>query len=143
MPSEDTLLGNDLRLQIGDGTSPEVFTDYCDASDVSGIGESKPQVDVTTLCDLARTFRNGLAEGQEVTIVANLIQGSAQTRSLFQHYKTDDVVNFRLLMVDTSPEEFFAFSMTLNAWSIGGSVGEKATMTFTGKITGGVEWVYT
>jgi hypothetical protein len=143
MASEDTLLGNDLRLQIGDGASPEAFADYCDASDVSGIGESKPQVDVTTLCDLARKFRNGLAEGQEVTIVANLIQGSAQTRALFQSYKSDDIVNFRLTMVGTSPEEFFAFSMTLTAWTIGGTVGEKATMTFTGKISGGVEWVYT
>lgn len=142
MASEDTLLGNDLRLQIGDGTSPEEFVDYCDASDVSGIGESKPQVDVTTLCDLARTFRNGLAEGQEVTIVANLIQGSAQTRALFESYKNDDIVNFRLVMVGTSPEEFFAFSMTMNAWTVGGAVGEKATMTFTGKISGPVDWVY-
>lgn len=143
MASEDTLIGNELRLQIGDGNSPEVFTDFCAANDVSGVGESKPQVDVTTLCDLARTFRGGLPEGAEVTITANMIQGDAQTRELFQSYKTDDVVNFRLIMVGVSPEEFFAFSASILGWSIANPVGERATMTFTAKISGGVEWIYT
>jgi len=143
MASEDTLIGNELRLQIGDGNSPEVFVDFCAANDVSGIGESKPQVDVTTLCDLARTFRGGLPEGAEVTITANMIQGDAQTRELFQSYKTDDVVNFRLIMVGVSPEEFFAFSASILGWSIANPVGERATMTFTAKISGGVEWIYT
>lgn len=141
--SEETLIGNELRLQMGDGDSPEVFTDFCSANDVSGVGESKPQVDVTTLCDLARKFRGGLPEGAEVTIAANLIQGDAATRAMFQAYKADDVVNFRLNMVGISPEEFFAFSASILGWSIANPVGEKATMTFTAKITGGVEWIYT
>lgn len=142
MASEDTLIGNELRLQIGDGNSPEVFTDFCAANDVSGVGESKPLVDVTTLCDLARAFRGGLPEGAEVTIVANLIQGDAQTRELFQAYKADDIVNFRLIMIGISPEEFFAFSATILGWSLANPVGERATMTFTVKISGGVEWIY-
>lgn len=143
MPSEDTLIGNELRLQIGDGNSPQVFTDFCSASDVSGLGESKPQVDVTTLCDLARKFRGGLAEGAEVTLTANLIQGDVQTRDLFQSYKSDEVVDFRLTIVGVSPEEFFAFSASILGWSIANPIGEKASMTFTLKISGGVDWVYT
>ena len=143
MSSEDTLIGNELRLQIGDGNSPEIFLDFCAASDVSGLGETKPQVDVTTLCDLARKFRGGLAEGSEVTLTANLIQGDAQTRALFQSYKADDVVNFRLTIVGVSPEEFFAFGASILGWTIAAPVGEKATMAFTLKISGGVEWIYT
>lgn len=143
MASENTLIGNELRLQIGDGNSPEQYTDFCAANDVSGVGETKPQVDVTTLCDLARKFRGGLPEGAEVTIVANLIQGDAQTRELFQAYKLDDVVNFRLIMIGVSPEEFFAFSGSILGWNIANPVGERATITFTVKISGGVEWIYT
>jgi len=142
MASEDTLIGNELRLQIGSGDSPEEYVDFCSANDVSGLGESKPQVDVTTLCDLARKFRGGLAEGSEVTIVANLIQGDVETRELFQAYKTDDIVNFRLLLLGSSPEEFFAFSASILGWAVAGPVGERATMTFTAKISGGVEWIY-
>lgn len=143
MASEDTMLGNELRLQIGLGDSPETFEDFCAASDIGGLGESKPQVDVTTLCDLARTFRGGLKEGAEVTVVANLIRGDAQTRALFESYQDDEIVNFRLNMHGVSPEEFFAFSAAILGWSIAPPVGDKATMTFTLKISGGVQWVYT
>jgi hypothetical protein len=142
MASEDTLLGNDLRLQIGDGNSPETFIDFCAANDVGGLGESKPQVDVTTLCDLARVFRGGLPEGAEVTVQANLIQGDAQTRALFQNYKDDDIVNFRLNIPSVTPAEYFMFSAAILGWAIQAPVGDKAQMTFTLKISGGVEWVY-
>ncbi len=140
--SEDTLIGNELRLRIGNGASPEVFADFCSASDVSGIGETKPQVDVTTLCDLARKFRGGLAEGSEVTLTANLIQGDTQARDLYQSYKANDVVSFRLDMVGVSPPEFFAFAASILGWKVNPPVGEKATIVFTLKISGAVTWVY-
>ena len=143
MASEDTLIGNELRLQMGDGNSPEVFLDFCAITDVGGLGENKPLVDVTALCDLARRFRNGLAEGAEVTLAANMIQGDAQTRALFQSYKVDDIVNFRYVLVGISPAEYFAFSATILGWNIAGPIGDKAAMTFTLKISGGVDWVYT
>jgi len=143
MPSQDTLIGNELRLQIGDGNSPEVFTDFCSASDVSGLGESKPQVDVTTLCDLARTFRGGLAEGAEVTLTANYIKDDQQAHDLFESYKADDVVNFRLATQTGSPQDIFAFSAAILGWSVAAPVGDKASLTFTLKISGGVEWAYT
>jgi hypothetical protein len=143
MASEDTLIGNELVLAIGDGNSPETFTDFCAIGDVSGLGETKPQVDVTTLCDLARTFRNGLKEGNEMSLAVNLIQGDAQTRALFESYQADEIVNFRYRMRDVSPAEYFAFSATILSWNIAGAIGEKATMTFGLKISGVVDWVYT
>lgn len=143
MASEDTKLGNELRLQIGDGNSPEVFVDFCSVTDVQGLGESKPQVDVTGACDLARTFRNGLAEGNEMTLVANFIQGDTQAQQMYAAYQTDDIVNFKYLVnPGDSPSEFFAFSMTLLSWTLGTPVGDKATLTFGGKITGPVVWVH-
>lgn len=143
MSSEDTLIGNELILAMGNGLSPETFTDFCAIGDVAGLGETKPQVDVTTVCDLARTFRNGLKEGNEMTLAANLIQGDQQTRDLFESYQDDEIVNFRYRMRDVSPEEYFAFSATILSWNIAGPIGEKATMTFGLKITGPVEWIHT
>lgn len=143
MASEDTLLGNELRLQLGSQDSPPTFADFCAISDISGLGESKPQVDVTTLCDVARAFRGGLAEGSEVTITANLIQGDAQTRAMFERYQDDDVVPFRLVFLDVSPAEYFEFRGAILSWTIATPVGDKATMAFTVKISGGVDWVYT
>lgn len=143
MASEDTALGNDLVLQIGTGDSPEEFLDFCAVNAVEGLGESKPLVDVTTMCDNARAFRNGLREGAELTINANLIRGDAQTRDLFQRYKVDEIVNWRLPFKDDSPsEEYFAFSTTILGWTLGSPIGDKATMQFSVKVTGGVDWVY-
>jgi hypothetical protein len=141
--SEDTLLGNDLVLAMGDGLSPESFIDFCAIGDVAGLGEQKPLVDVTTLCDDARKFRNGLKEGAQMTLAANLIQGDEQTRDLFESYQADDIVNFRYRMKGVSPAEYFAFSATILGWSIAGGVGAKAVMTFTMKISGSVDWVHT
>lgn len=143
MASEDTLIGNELRLQIGDGNSPEVFTDFCAITDVGGFGESKPLVDVTSLCDLARKFRNGLKEGAEVTLAANMIQGDADTRALFAAYQSDEIVNFRYVLVGVSPPEYFGFAATILGWQLAGPIGDKAAMSFTIKISGEVEWVYT
>lgn len=143
MASEDTLIGNELVLAMGDGDSPEVFEDFCAIGDVAGLGESKPLVDVTAICDDARKFRNGLKEGAEMTIAANLIQGDAQTRALFGRYQTDDIVNFQYRFKGVSPAEYFAWSATILGWAIAAPIGEKATLTFTMKISGPVVWVYT
>lgn len=142
MSSEDTLLGNDLILAIGDGNSPEAFTDFCAVGEVSGLGETKTQVDVTTLCDLVRTFRGGLAEGSEVTIAANLIQGDEQVRGLFDAYQADEIAHFRLTMRGVSPAEYFAFGGPILSWNIANPIGDKAVMSFTLKLSGGVEWVH-
>mgnify|MGYP003580801584 CR=1 FL=1 len=142
MASEDTIIGNELILEIGDGNSPEVFTPFCAIGDVSGLGETKPQVDVTTICDDARTFRNGLKEGNEMTVAANMIQGDAQTRALFEQYQSDEIVNFRYRFKDVSPAEYFAWSATVLSWNIAAPIGEKGVMTFGMKISGAVEWIY-
>lgn len=145
MPSEDTLIGNDFRVQIGDGNSPQVFTDYCPAIDFGSVGEEKPLVDVTSLCDLARAYRNGLADGLEIPLQANFLSsadvtGHAQSAGLYADYKADTIRRFRIAIVDSSPPEFFEFSATIRAWNVAGPIGERATLTFTLKITGEVLW---
>lgn len=143
--SEDTLLSGagETVLQIGDGNSPEIFTDFCSITAVSGLGEAKPLIKVTSMCDLAEVFRGGLKEGAEVTLTANLIQGDAQTRGLFESYQADQNVNFRFAILGTSPAEYMQWRATILGWSIDpGEPGSKMSMMFTTKISGPVDWVY-
>lgn len=140
---EQTAIGNDLKLQVGDGNSPEEFVDFCAVFAVEGLGETKPLVDVTTMCNDARSFRGGLAEGNEFSISANLIQGEARTRELYQSYRRGDIINWRLPFKDVSPEEFFAWSTVLLGWTLSTPIGDKATIVFQVKVTGDVDWVYT
>lgn len=142
MASEDTLIGNDFRFQLGDGASPEVFADFCAVADANGVGEESPLIDTTTLCDLARTYRRGLPDGLEFPLVVNYIQADRQTQQLYEAFKAKTVLHFRLMVADSSPEEYIAFAAIVRGWTNGSPSGEKATMTFTLKITGEVNWVY-
>lgn len=142
--SENTLLGNDIILQLGDGNSPEAFTDFCAIFDAGQIGETKPQVDVTGQCDLVRVFRGGLPEGAEFTVQANFIQGDAQTRDMYTRYKANENVSMRLNVLGSSPPEYFQLRAAILGWAVvKGANGERAAMTFTLKISGEIEWVYT
>lgn len=142
MASEDTLLGNELRLQLGDGNSPETFVDVCSVVDATGIGENKPQVDVTSQCDEARVFRNGLKEGAEYNVTANFVQGDTQTQALFALYQGDAPANMRLNVVGSSPAEYFGWRAIVRGWTVAKPVGDKATMQFTMKIISAVSWVH-
>lgn len=140
MSSENTLLGNDFRFQVGDGGSPESFANMCAVIDVAGLGEEKPLVDVTALCDAARTYRNGLSDGIEFPLQVNFIQGDTQLRAVYADFKNDTTRTFRLALADT-PGEYFEFRAIIRGWNLTPPIGDKATMTFTLKISGGVEWV--
>lgn len=142
MASEDTLIGNEFRFQLGDGASPEVFTDFCAVAEANGVGEESPLIDTTTLCDLARTYRRGLPDGLEFPLVVNYIVADRQTQQMYEAFKAKQVLNFRLMVADSSPEEYISFSAIVRGWTNGAPSGEKSTMTFTLKITGAVNWVY-
>lgn len=143
MASEDTLIGNDWVVQLGNGDSPPVFADLCAAFDFGSVGEEKPLVDVTSYCDEARAYRNGLADGVEIPLQNNFIPGDLQLVALYDAYKNDELVDIRILRKDSSPEEYFQFQATVRAWNVAGPIGERSVLTYTLKISGEVLWVRT
>lgn len=142
MASEDTLIGNEFRFQVGNGASPETFANMCAVVEATGIGEESPLIDTTSLCDEARTYRHGLADGTEIPLVANFIQGDTQIQGLYQDFKNQARRNFRMLIADSSPEEYLEFTAIVRGWNLQPPVGEKSTMTFMLKATGPVVWVF-
>lgn len=142
MASEDTLIGNDFVVQLGNGSSPPVFADLCAAFDFGSVGEEKPLVDVTSYCDEARAYRNGLADGVEIPLQANMIPGDTQLQALYNAYKNDELVDIRIMRKNSSPEEFFQFQATVRAWNVTGPIGERSVLTFTLKISGEVTWEF-
>lgn len=135
-------IGNEFKFQVGNGASPEVFANFCAVIDPGAIGEEKPLIDITSLCDDARAYRGGLADGASIPLKCNFVQGDAATRSLYQLYKTNTAGTFRLTLDDTSPEEFFEFTAAVTAWNLTVPSGDKAAITFTLKVSGSIDWVY-
>ncbi len=135
------LIGNDWKLQIGDGGSPETFDDLCAASDLGEFGEEKPLVDITTFCSGSREYRNGLADGLEIPLTMNYTGQDLQLRQLYTAFKDDTLVTFNIVTKD-SPTETYEFSATVRAWRMPLSAnGERAPITFTLKVSGDIVWV--
>lgn len=142
MSSEDTLIGNDFRFKIGNGASPEVYADFCAVIDPGAIGEEKPLIDTTALCDTARTYRGGLKDGSSIPLKCNFIQGDAQSHALYTAFKSGAVKSFQLFIVGSSPEESMDFAAIVTAWNVAIVVGDKSTITFTLKVSGEVTWLF-
>lgn len=140
MASEDTLLGSDFKVQLGSDDSPPTYADFCAATDFGSIGEEKPLVEVTSYCDDARAYRNGLADGVEIQMECNYIPGDAQLARLYAAYQNDEIVQVRIVEKDGSPMQGFEFAATVRAWNISGTIGERAALTFTLKVSGSVLW---
>jgi hypothetical protein len=144
---EKALLGSDFKVLLGNGDSPPVYTDLCAAFNFGSVGEEKPLVDVTSYCDSARAFRNGLADGVEIPLQANYISGDAGTKALYQAFKDDELVQIQIkkkAQADDSPDEepeFFEFNAVVRAWNVTGPIGEKSVLTYTLKVSGEVLWV--
>lgn len=142
-----TKIGNDFTFQVGIGTaggSPDSFTyhDFCAVFDAGTIGETKPLIDVTSLCDQARTYRAGLSDGASFTLKCNFLDGDFLEQQMYQFFKSHAVQGYRLKLDGISPEEHFEFDATITAWQVLVPVGAKAELNFTLKITGPVTWVY-
>lgn len=135
--SSFTRIGNEFTFQIGAG-SPPTFSNFCAVVDAGSIGESKPQIDVTSLCDNARAYRAGLADGAQVTLKCNYLSGDSVILALYQAFKNHTVEVFRLLADDTSPPEAFQFHASILGWNVIAPVGAKAEVSFVLKITGSV-----
>jgi hypothetical protein len=147
MSSVDTLIGNDFRFAIATpGTSPPEFVDMCAVIDPGSIGEEKPLIDVTSLCDTIRVYRGGLPDGVEIALVANYTSGDPQLKQLYDLYRTGDDNEFRLYVYGVSPPEYFQFNAIVRAWNVSVPNGDKSSMTFTLKVVAneegeGVQWV--
>lgn len=141
--SQLTKIGNEFKFQVGDGASPPTFANFCAVFDAGALGETKPLIDVTSLCDNARVYRSGLSDGNSITLKANFLQGDTVLRSMYAAFVAHTVQTFRVEVDNTSPEEYFEFNATITAWSLLIPLGAKAELNFTLKITGQVVWHYT
>lgn len=135
--SQFTRIGNEFTFQIGAG-SPPTFSNFCAVVDTGSIGESKPQIDVTALCDEARVYRAGLADGAQITLKCNYLSGDTVILALYQAFKNHTTEVFRLMVDGTSPVEAFEFHAAVLGWNVTTPVGAKAEVDFVLKISGSV-----
>jgi len=136
------LVGLNATLGIGDGASPEAFTEVSEVVSIDGPSFSREMVDITHLNppnDYAE-FKAGLKDGGQVTIEGRAIPTDTThltgTSSLLGLFESGTETNFRITFPD-SPASYFEFAALVSDLnpSIGGH-SDPVNMSVTLKVTG-------
>ncbi len=129
---------HDVELQLGDGGSPEAFTQVCEILNFNGPNQSAPQIDVTSLCSDAREYIPGLKDGGEFSFDLNYVPGD-QMQYLLEHALSTRVTNnFRLVINAGSPTTTYTFAAIVTQFGLTGAVDQQIQAAVTLKITGDV-----
>ena len=120
--------------------SPAVFVAIEEVFAIGGFGKDNELVDVTNFDSPlnSKEFIAGLADGAEITIECNFVQGGTQQTALKTAVESGLTLQFQAAYTGVSPEETFTFAAVCKAWSIEPATQDKNTITFVIKISGNI-----
>lgn len=130
--------GGNVTFKIGDGGGPETFTALEEVQSISGLSETNELIEVTHFGSTAKEYIGGLADGSEVTVQCNLVQGATQQQYVLARCKAKDSGNVQVVVTDGTTSEDYDFSVAYLSWSVEPQVSGQMTLTFTMKISGGI-----
>ena len=130
-----------FKLALGDGASPQSYTDIEEVLSVTGVGKTNELIEVTNFDSPSSTkeFIAGLAEGSEVTVECNFKSSSTVQAALITHVDGGLTKNFKLYHTNTSPNESWQFDAVCLGWQIVPWPTEQNKIQFTLKITGDIQ----
>jgi hypothetical protein len=119
--------------------SPGEYERICEVYEISGIGETNSEEDVTTFCsEGSREYIAGLSEGANPSITCLYKQANAAIQSLIDDVKGKANHNYRLAVEESSPTEYFTMEMVPLSWELGPNVETKNSIVFGFRISGPV-----
>lgn len=123
------------RIEIGDGASPEVFTEIESVTDFNGFTGGRPLIDVTTLASTGREFVTGIPDYGNLDF--NIIYDGDETThtDLYALFQNGESNTFRLVFPD-SPEEIYTFTGFVLNFQFSGPLDEVVRAAVTIKVTG-------
>lgn len=136
----DADVGYGAKLQAGDGSSPESFTDIAEVTSISGPGLSAESVDLTHLNSPNNymEFKAGMKNAGEVTMEGRWIPTDAtlndDSGGLLEQFEAQTTDTYKMLFPDGSDFTFSAF-ITAFEPNIGGH-SDPVNLSVTFKVTG-------
>ena len=124
------------------GVSPLNYVTLPEGSEISGFGESTPLVDVTHYQSTSREYIGGLADGDEFSITSNRVHASPDYQNQMMVTLKGLTRGMRITETDTSVSpntvRIYSFDVVILGWTQNAPVGDKVSITFNFKITGGI-----
>lgn len=135
----DAFVGG-VTINLGAVGSPTSFSELCEIKDVSGIGKTNSLVDVTSFCSPAgvRQFIAGLAEGNEITMIGNLLTNDTNQDSLMDSVDSGSNREFQIVFDDGSNTITLTFEAVCLSWEMTPSFDDANGVTFGLKVSGDI-----
>lgn len=122
------------------GGSPETYADVPEVIEISGFGQTNDLVDVTHFgSDGVREYISGLADGQEFTVTCNRLPDNAVQASMIADVGSKLTTTYQIVETDgRGNTETFQFAAVALSWGVGPQVDDRATISFSLKISGDI-----
>jgi len=128
-----------LTISIGNGASPETFTDIANITGHDGPSRENPEIDVTSLSSTAKEFLPGLVDNGEISINLNFDASDNSHDALLDAQEARTVHNFKITWPGSaSPPKAWTFPAFVKSFSTSSSVDAPLTGSLTLRITGAV-----
>lgn len=134
MPTQATI-GHNSKFAMGDGGTPEVFTDIAEVFAITPPNFTRDTVDVTHMQSLNkwREFVPGLRDAGEVEIQVNFIPGNTTQDQVLESFQDDALNNFRITFPNN---EAWIFAGWCTGFAAEDPLDAKMVATITFKVSG-------
>lgn len=131
----DAISAQGTYLTIGDGASPEQFTEIPECKTIPGPAGTSDELDATHLRSTGgyREYKQSFKDNDDMTLECNYVPGDPVQASLRADYLTGVVRHFVKHYPDNSTD---AFSAYVKSASSPAAVGELISFTVTLRVTG-------
>lgn len=129
------------EFQVGDGSSPQVYTKVAEVLSIGGPDVSAEEIDVTSLDSTGgyKEFITGLKEGGSVALEVNWIKSNTQQTTLRDALDSGAELNCRIVFSD-SPQTVATFACKVTGFSMSAEPDSQLKASITIKISGAVTW---
>jgi predicted secreted protein len=129
------------KLQLGDGATPEVFTNIAEVKDITPPQMIRDSNEVTNLDSTNgwKEFKSGFRDGGDVTFDCNWLPTDStqdDTTGLLSTFEDDECHNWRIVLADSLGT--IAFSGFITAYNGAMPMAATGNLSITIKVTGEV-----
>lgn len=128
-----------VKLQRGDGASPEVFASLLELTSINGPSGSASVIDTSSLDTTFATKLIGVLDEGQVSFEGMLLFDAGQD-SLITDRAARTLRSFRILLDAASPASFIQFSAYVTTFSPSLAMNAARTVSGTLEISGEVTW---
>jgi hypothetical protein len=148
-PVDDTgasafsMIGQDLSGEAAGGTggtaTPVVFVNLCEAKTFQGFDGQASEIDVTTMCSVAKEYRQGLQDFGSFSFESNYVPDDAGTLKLQAAKTAGTAIWFRITLPNNLG--FWVFKAFVKQMTFSGGVDTALSTSVSLRITGAPTFV--